>query len=156
MSRINPYSLTPTGETVSRTFEDPRQPGQVLTLTLRRPRGLVFDLALSEISSKRRAEYLDRPDKLLPVHGQIPLMSEGLCDTIALLEVLQIPAVGEAAYTFNEWCALWLTMPEAMEAVAVWVSGLVQEAQADLKNGSAARGKRSSAPPSAPTSPTRK
>ena len=110
MSRVNPFSLKRgEGRVVSRTLTDPERSLEV-PLTLRRLDGLELLKAVDR-GNEYKALYLTgkdgKPPQVLLDPDDEPLaISESLCETVAMLELMEVPPEGEKPYNFHEW-AIW-------------------------------------------------
>ncbi len=158
MPKLNPLALfdvAPRRET--REFTDPAQPGQVLTLTLKR---LEFP---EQMKGAARANELVKA-WVKPEDGRQPLpwppppqraipMSEALCTALAMLEVSQCPDDPEESYDAMELAVISVRMPKAWREIDAWFKEIEED---EPGNASAAREEPSSAPPvigDAPTPP---
>lgn len=110
----------PEPRTHTRTFRDPAQPGAELTLTLRELNGCEQFAAVDYGAAL--ANDWAAPDTLFPCpDGSTARLTQSLCQLLAFLEWMQVPAEGEAPYGFPELVGIALVFPTAIREIAAWV-----------------------------------
>lgn len=131
--RVNPRALSrPPAFTQTRTFTDPEQPGQELTLTLR-PLNFAELCQTNETAAPLVEEWTGPKGQAVggyPVQGGPPVpVTPALLSMLVMLEGMQVPQSGEEPYTWEDLLILSVTMPTAWTALTKWLNE-VQERKA--------------------------
>ena len=157
MAKVNVYALERPYESKeeTKTFEDPLQPGQPITLTLR---GLtpVEQFAAFDLGQQLADTYAgDAPKIKVPaVGGKIPRVSSGLCFIIAQIIFAQC-GDDDDKYSFEEFVGIAELFPNAFAQVQSWSESLlVNKVTSDPKGRTSGRQRRSS--PSSKGTPIQK
>lgn len=130
--KINPFSLTrPPMIVEEKQFEDPGQPGQLLTLKLKQLDNAEQAHAL-ELGESIALEFLgsDQDEELKPtrsplfVDGTVIKGSRFLYRNVAVIWAMQVVDNEDDRYTTDQLLALSVTMPIAWRQVIAWSNTL--------------------------------
>jgi hypothetical protein len=130
MPKIDPFKLKrPKRVAETRTFTDPDQPGEEITLTLRRLDGAEQMVAVEEAQAQIETWITgskDRPASQFPfVDGREVKMTEALCLACQMLWAMQCPEDAHERYNFFELVAFSVTMPYAWSRIGEWMQSIL-------------------------------
>lgn len=136
MAKINPSQLAAAqGVRETKTFNvgTAKKPEE-LTLTFEAVPGYDLTFAVLEKADEYALSYLTgskgaSPAPLPPIAGRSVKMSRRLCNTVALLEMLEVPDEGEEKYDFFAWCQWAVLRPGVFDEIAAWAFDLKEQAE---------------------------
>lgn len=130
MAKVNPWALRrPERRIETRTFTDPVQPGQEITLTLR-----ALDPCERTFAHERADYYTElyvtgrdgQEPNMYPAPDGTPIkLSSRMCYNICFVEQMQVAEDPQDRYTFDELLGISLTLPNAWDQIMIWVAGFL-------------------------------
>lgn len=137
----------------TRTFTDPRHPGEEFALCLARP-GLLEEAAIAEVAEHYCGEYLpkgEKPRPFLSPSGKTYPLNRGAIWEVSAVYCLQGGPAAER-YQWVELLAVYLKRGRLWRPASAWAGALLEEARESL--GEAAEGEEASGASSIEPSPT--
>lgn len=160
MPRFNPYELARAEPVVdTREFSDPAHPNAPFTLTLRAVNEAPFKLKVNARCTEYVTDYvLGRVRASATKPGELPLrnkpalvytrtksgralidLDEQTCRAIGILDMLQVPEQDDkgnmVTYSFDEWAAMSVLMPEAFIEAANWAAEMLNGGKPEDEEG---------------------
>lgn len=143
--------------TECREFEQPGQ-DEKFVLQVRVTGSVDESYRIQEKAREYTETFVEGKDGMapapVPIRDELLKPSQLLCQTIAMMDAVQLPPTGEAPYNFHEFAQASEFAPLAFMAATSWILKLRGEALLAGKNDSRAKTESSSAPPSSTEQPT--
>ena len=143
--KINPYKMRPNADVVeTRTFTDPKQPDDPITLTFTARSGADNTSVITQHVSELVTRYItgegkDKPPVPVLIPGSRAIrITEKYIKIIAMLMDMETPQDGDEPYTFEEWAAIGAVMPTAFLGITNWMVELTDRVGESAGNESAA------------------